>query len=75
MILTESEKQILNVFRSAGFNGHAFRSEEALWKHLEATVKQGIECPGHGRGISEAVCSWHRGGRDPVCRDCLRMEE
>jgi hypothetical protein len=75
MELSEREREIVDLFKSAGFSGRVFRSMEALERHLESTSKPGISCPGYGRRISEEVCSWHKEEKDPVCVDCLRMEE
>lgn len=75
MNLTEREQEVLNLFKSAGFSGRVFRSREACERHLEATRKPGISCPGYGRGITEEVCGWHREEKDPVCVECLRNQK
>lgn len=69
--LTPSEKAVIDVFKSAGFSGKVFPSEEACTRYLmEAPPAQGIDCPGYGRRINEEPCSWHRESGDPVCLGC-----
>jgi len=75
MDLSETEKQVIQIFKSAGFSGRVFRTEEACERHLEATRKPGIYCPGYRRTITEEACSWHREERDPQCHGCGRQKE
>lgn len=69
--LTPAEKAVIDIFKSAGFSGKVFPSEDACLKHLlETPQARGINCPGYGRRIAGEACLWHRGSGDPVCQGC-----
>ena len=73
--LTSSEKAVIEIFKSAGFSGKIFPSEDACIKYLmETRAKLGINCPGYKHRIDEEPCLWHRGSGDPVCRGCDPMK-
>lgn len=68
--LTTQEQEVLDVFKSAGIDGRAFRSEEPCYAYFETTWKPGVDCPSHGRKVTPEACEWHREEQDPACVAC-----
>jgi hypothetical protein len=73
--LTEQEQSVIEVFKQAGIQGRAFRTQDACFAYLKRTWKPGIMCPGYGREIALEACNWHREEKDSLCLGCDRQAE